>query len=88
MYNDGESWHTVDKYNFLSPVDNDRDGIIYMATQDMPFRGRVEYPSEYLLKMGVNVGDVVLYQPDMASVFYLGEQKLYRLFDAHITVKL
>jgi|TARA_R110000787_G_scaffold121173_1_gene232016 hypothetical protein len=88
MYNDGDAWHTVDKYSFLSPIENKRDGLLYMASEEMPLMGKMEYPSEFMLGSGVCVGDTVLYQPELNSTFYLGEQKLYRLMDAHITVKL
>jgi hypothetical protein len=46
------------------------------------------YPNEYLLEKGINKGDLVCFAPDSEYEFEVDGQKLYRMFDHQITIKL
>ena len=48
----------------------------------------MRYPSEAMKAMGISKGDIVTYYPDMEFEFNVEDDKLYRLMDRHITVKL
>jgi hypothetical protein len=46
------------------------------------------YPNEYLLSKGVDKGTKVSFQPHTEYEFEIDGQKVYRMFDHHITMAL
>ena len=50
--------------------------------------GIMVYPNDYLLTQGVKKGDNVCFQPDSEYEFTVDGEKLYRMFDHQITIKL
>lgn len=46
------------------------------------------YPNEYLMSKGVNAGDEVCFAPDSEYEFTVDGEKMYRMFDHQITIKL
>ena len=53
-----------------------------------PLMGIMKYPNEYLISQGVNAGDTVVFSPDSEYEFNVDGEKLYRMYDHQITVKL
>lgn len=89
MYNDGESWNTVGKYSFITPIAmTHEEGKLRVNTHEVQLEGIMKYPSEYMKSMGVNVGDRVTYFPGMNYEFTVEDEKMYRLMDRHISVVL
>jgi hypothetical protein len=50
--------------------------------------GVMVYPNDELLRHGVTPGDKVCFQPESEYEFYVDGEKLYRMFDHQITIKL
>ena len=48
----------------------------------------MKYPNEYLISKGVNAGDMVCFAPDTEYEFEVDGEKLYRMYDNQITIKL
>ena len=89
MYNDGESWHTVGKYSFVTPIETvHEEGKLRLNVAEVQLQGVMLHPSYYMLSMGVNIGDTVTYYPGMNYEFIVEDERMYRLMDRHITVKL
>ena len=51
-------------------------------------KGIIKYPNEYLIKKGVKKGDLISFKPDSEYEFNVDGEKLYRMFDKHITLVL
>ena len=89
MYHNGKEWNTVGHYSFIEPIAMEqKDDELYMNVKELPLTGKMRYPSEAMKAMGINKGDIVTYYPDMEYEFNVEDNKLYRLMDRHITVKL
>jgi hypothetical protein len=50
--------------------------------------GEMVYPNEYLVSQGVMAGDKVCFKPDSEYEFDVDGEKLYRMYDHQITIKL
>jgi hypothetical protein len=87
MYKRGSTWNTYDKYCFVKPIPA-IDSYVKKPFTDEPLMGEMIYPNDYLLTQGVKKGDKVCFQPDSEYEFTVDEQKLYRMFDHQITIKL
>lgn len=87
MYHDGEQWNAYDRYCFVEPIPV-KDSYLYKNVKEEPLMGIMRYPNEYLKSKGVNSGDVVSFQPESEYEFNVDGQKMYRIFDHQITMKL
>jgi hypothetical protein len=87
MYNDGKSWNAYDRYCFVKPI-KAIDSYIKKPLSEEPLMGVMKYPNDYLIKHGVNQGDKVCFKPDSEYEFNVDEEKLYRMYDHQITIKL
>jgi hypothetical protein len=83
---DGE-WIAYDKYCFVKPIPPTESYISKPFTEE-PLMGEMKYPNEKLLVYGINAGDRVCFQPDSEYEFEVDGEKLYRMFDHQITIKL
>jgi co-chaperonin GroES (HSP10) len=50
--------------------------------------GIMKYPNEYLTSQGVKAGDSVVFSPDSEYEFNVDGEKLYRMYDHQITIKI
>ena len=48
----------------------------------------MKYPNKYLSSQGVNAGDRISFKPESEYEFMVDDEKLYRMFDHQITIKL
>jgi hypothetical protein len=87
MYKKGDNWHAHDRYCFVKPI-TAIDSYIVKNISEEPLVGVMKYPNEYLLSKGVNSGDKVCFMPDSEYEFTVDGEKLYRMHDHQITVKL
>jgi hypothetical protein len=83
---DGE-WKANDRFCFVKPVKAEK-GVIDKLTTEEPLVGEMQYPNEYLVSLGINKGDKVVFQPDSEYQFQIDGEKMYRMFDHAITLKL
>ena len=87
MYNDGYNWNAYDRYCFVKPIPV-TESYIKKPISEEPLVGIMKYPNEYLLDKGVKAGDMVCFSPDSEYEFTVDEEKLYRMYDHQITIKL
>ena len=87
MYKKGDTWCAYDKYCFVKPIPA-TESYISKPFSEEPLMGIMKYPNEYLISQGVNAGDSVVFSPDSEYEFNVDGEKLYRIYDHQITVKL
>ena len=87
MYKQDDMWHCHDSYCFVKPVEKEESFISKLGT-DEPLVGIMKYPNKYLSSQGVNKGDRISFKPDSEYEFMVDDEKLYRMYDHQITIKL
>lgn len=87
LYYDGDEWNAYDRYCFIKPVPV-IDSYIYKPFSEEPLIGEMVYPNEYLKSKGVNTGDLITFLPETEYEFNIDGQKLYRMYDHHISMVL
>jgi hypothetical protein len=87
MFHDGTDWKAYDRYCFVKPI-KPEESFIYKPIEEEPLMAIMVYPNEYLLSKGIKAGDKVCFKPDSEYEFIVDEEKLYRMYDHQITIKL
>lgn len=87
LYKSKDTWHSHDRYCFVSPVEKEKS-IIYKRGTEEPLLGEMVYPNEYLQSQGVCSGTRVSFKPESEYPFTVDGKKLYRMYDHQITLKL
>jgi hypothetical protein len=87
MYKKGSTWNAYDKYCFVKPLPA-IDCYIKKPFTEEPLMGIMKYPNEYLISKGIKAGDIVCFNPDTEYEFTVDDEKLYRIIDHQITIKL
>lgn len=87
MYKKDDVWRAYDKYCFVKPIPA-VDSYIKKPFTNEPLMGVMAYPNDYLIEKGVNKGDTVCFTPDSEYEFSVDGEKMYRMFDHQITIKL
>jgi hypothetical protein len=87
MYNKNNQWHCHDKYCFVKPIPVTKS-YIHKPFAEEPLMGKIRYINKYLSSKGLVEGDLVTFQPDTEYEFNVEGEKLYRMFDHHITMVL
>ena len=87
MYKQNGKWNAYDRYCFIKPIAA-TESYIKKPFSEEPLMGVMKYPNEYLIERGINKGDMVCFSPDSEYEFTVDEEKLYRMYDHQITIKL
>jgi hypothetical protein len=87
LYNHNDSWFAHDRYCFVKPIPA-VESYISKPFSEEPLMGQMKYPNEYLMSKGINSGDMVCFKPDSEYEFEVDGEKLYRMYDHQITIKL
>lgn len=87
MYKHGSTWNAYDRYCFVKPMAA-TESYIKKPFSEEPLMGIMKYPNEYLLERGIKSGDNVCFSPDSEYEFTVDGEKLYRMYDHQITMKL
>lgn len=87
MYKNKNGWNAYDRYCFIEPIKRE-DSIIFKNTIEEPLVGIMKYPNEYLISKGINTGDRVSFSPESEYEFTVDDEKLYRVYDHQVTIKL
>lgn len=87
MYKKKDKWYAYDRYCFVKPIPA-TESFIKKPFKEEPLMGRMVYPNEYLISQGIQSGDLVCFKPDSEYEFNVDGEKLYRMFDHQITIKL
>ena len=87
LFKHDDVWHAYDRYCFVRPIPVQKSYIFKPFSKE-PLMGEMVYPNQYLIGKGVNAGDMVCFQPESEYEFEVDGEKLYRIFDHQITIKL
>jgi len=87
MYKQDGKWYCHDRYCFVKPIDK-QDSFLLKRGNEEPLLGEMVYANDYLLSQGVRPGVRISFQPDSEYEFEVDGEKLYRMFDHQITLKL
>jgi hypothetical protein len=87
MYKNADGWNAYDRYCFVKPIPA-IESYIKKPFSEEPLMGIMKYPNEYLLSKGIKPGDSVCFLPDSEYEFTVDEEKLFRIYDHQITIKL
>ncbi len=87
LYKSEGTWNAYSRYCFVKPVPI-KDSYIKKSFANEPLMGIMVYPNEYLKSKGVNSGDMVCFAPDGEYEFEIDGEKMYRMFDHFVTIKL
>lgn len=83
---DGE-WNAYDRYCFVKPIKAQESYISKHITEE-PLMGIMMYPNQFLKDRGINSGDLICFKPDSEYEFDVDGEKMYRMFDHQIAIKL
>jgi hypothetical protein len=87
MFHNGEEWMSHDRYCFIKPIPA-IETYISKPLSEEPLMGQMKYSNEYLMSEGIMPGDIVCFKPDSEYEFEVDGEKLYRMYDHQITIKL
>lgn len=87
MYKQNDQWICHDRYCFVKPVPVEESFIMKLGKEE-PLVGIMKYPNKYLSSQGVESGDKISFKPNSEYEFTVDDEKLYRMFDHQITIKL
>lgn len=87
MFKKNNVWNAYSRYCFVKPIKT-TDSYIKKPFSEEPLMGIMKYPNEYLLTQGIKEGDLVCFSPDSEYEFTVDDEKLYRMYDHQITIKL
>lgn len=87
MYKKADTWYAYDKYCFVKPIPA-VESYISKPFSEEPLMGVMKYPNKYLSTKGIKAGDSVCFVPDSEYEFTVDGEKLYRMYDHQITMKL
>jgi hypothetical protein len=87
MYKQNGIWNSYDRYCFVKPIAA-TESYIKKPFSEEPLMGVMKYPNSYLLERGIKEGDMVCFSPDSEYEFTVDDEKLYRMYDHQITIKL
>jgi len=87
MYKHNDQWVCHDRYCFVKPVPVEESFIMKLGKEE-PLIGIMKYPNKYLSSQGVKSGDKISFKPESEYEFTVDDEKLYRMYDHQITMKL
>jgi hypothetical protein len=87
MYKQEGKWNAYDRFCFVKPIPTTQSYIKKPFTNE-PLVGIMKYPNQYLIDKGIKEGDMVCFSPDSEYEFTVDGEKLYRMYDHQITIKL
>jgi len=87
MYKKKDKWICHNKYCFIKPIPSIKY-YIHKPFAEEPLMGKIRYINKKLLSKGLKEGDLVTFKPDTEYEFNVEGEKLYRMFDHHITMAL
>ena len=87
MYKKKNKWICHDRYCFIEPIPKEESFISKLGSKE-PLVGKIKYANKYLTSKGVKDGDKISFKPDSEYEFTVDNQKLYRMYDHQITLKI
>ena len=87
LYGKEGDWKAHQAYCFVKPVQKKQNILLSLKTEE-ELVGELVYINKYLAALGLKKGDNVLFLPDSEYEFNIDGDKLYRMRNKNITVKL
>jgi len=87
MYKSEGKWYCHDRYCFIQPVEKQESFISKLGTEE-PLIGVLKYANNFLKSKGLESGDTISFKPDSEYEFMVDNEKLYRMYDHQITLKI
>jgi hypothetical protein len=87
LYKHDDQWYAHDRYCFIVPIPTE-ESIIFKNTKEEPLIGIMKYPNKYLMSMGIKSGDRVSFAPESEYEFTVEDEKMYRVYDHQVTMRL
>tara|TARA_R110000787_G_scaffold42859_4_gene105140 strand:- start:2167 stop:2730 length:564 start_codon:yes stop_codon:yes gene_type:complete len=87
MYKKKNKWICHNKYCFIKPIPAIKT-YIHKPFAEEPLMGKIRYINKKLLSKGLKEGDLVTFRPETEYEFNVDGEKLYRMFDHHVTMVL
>ena len=87
MYKKNDEWYCHYRYCFVEPIPV-TESFIDKPFKEEPLMGKLKYINKYLKDFGLKSGDLITFKPDSEYEFTVDDEKLYRMFDHQITIKL
>lgn len=88
MYIRNEEFFPKYPYVFVRPVKNKKDLSVHAVGAEKPLVGELAYVNDRSSEEGLNVGDTVSFKPDSEYAFRINDEKLYRMSQSNICIKL
>ena len=82
-----DKWVGVNPYCFIKPLGKIENDLLSLETEEKE-KGELYFINDDLIKLGLNKGDIVSFLPDSEYEFNIDGEKLYRMRNRNITVKL
>tara|TARA_R110002073_G_scaffold88368_2_gene209743 strand:- start:158 stop:727 length:570 start_codon:yes stop_codon:yes gene_type:complete len=87
MYKRDGKWNACNNFCFVKPIKY-QQGYLLENKSEQELTGEVVHSNDRLRSVGINDGDIVGFRPDTEYEFEVDGEKLYRMFDKHITIKI
>ena len=84
MYKHDDVWKCHSKYCMIKPIPK-KNHYIKTHQEEEPLTGIIKYSNDELKNKGINVGDLISFQPDSEYEYNVDGEKLYRMFTNNIT---
>ena len=84
LYKRSWEWKVPKGYCFVKPI---KSTDKFNTDVERSLMGIIKYPDEYLVKNGVNTGDLVGFRPSSEYEFIIDKERLYRILSNFITIK-
>ena len=84
-YKQKGKWRSLPDFCFVEPVKQDSK---WSVLSEKELVGELVYSNDYLKSLGMSVGDVIGFTPGSEYEFNIDGEKLYRMYDHQITLKL
>ena len=88
MYDNGNGWIPHLNYCFVRPIDRVQDELLHSVEEEEKHKGILVYPNKHQEKIGLNKGDLIAFTKNSEYAFDVDGEKLYRMYDRDVVLKL
>ena len=87
LYKKNGQWKCHKNFCFVKPIPP-KEYVIEKFTKEEELVGKIKYGNNFLSSLGINEGDEVAFLPDSEYEFNIDGEKLYRMYNHAICIKL
>lgn len=85
---EGSEWSSNLNYCFVKPMENQQGKLLYNTDKEEKHSGELVYGCPTLIALGFKSGDMVGFKKNSEYAFEIDDEKLYRMTDNDIVIKL